>query len=146
MAIMAAFPLSLVVIISSIFFFIDIDILDFFSNCYYIFFTLPSKGTSNMPRTESSSAVSQEYLGFYYLSSAILFLGSSLGPQCKNGPGPQIIGPYSKVNHEHYKSKANPNIFFLKSSRGLSSSYIIFFFSTLLKKIYFMVFHVFFKN
>ena len=97
MTVMVAFPLSLVVILSSISFFIDIDILDFFPNCSYIFFTLPSKGTSNMPRTESSLAVSQEYLGFYYLSSAILFLGSSLGPQCRNGSGPQIIGPHSSL-------------------------------------------------
>ena len=92
MTVIAAFPLSLVVILSSVSFFIDIDILDFFPNCSYIFFALPSRGTSNMPRTESSSAVSQDYLDFYYLSLAILFLGSSLGPQCKNGLGPQYIG------------------------------------------------------
>ena len=92
-----SFPLSLVVILSSVFFFIDIDILDFFPNCSYIFFALPSRGTSNMPRTETSSAVSQDYLDFYYLSSAILLLGSSLGPQCKNGSGPQIIDRKSVV-------------------------------------------------
>ena len=95
MAVIAAFPLSLVVMLYSVSFFIDIDILDFFPNCSYIFFILPSRGTSNMPRTESSSAVSQDYSDFYYLSSAMLFLGSSLGPQCKNGPGPQIIGPHN---------------------------------------------------
>ena len=54
-AVMAAFPLSLVVILFSVSFFIDIDILDFFPNCSYIFFALPLKGTSSMPRTESSS-------------------------------------------------------------------------------------------
>ena len=48
-----------------------------------------------MPRTESSSVVSQDYLGFYYLFSAITFLGSGLGPQHKNGPGPQISGPHT---------------------------------------------------
>ena len=64
----------------------------------YLFFALPSRGTLNMPRTESSSAVSQDYLDFYYLSSAILFLGSSLGPQCINGSGPQIIGPHNKYS------------------------------------------------
>ena len=87
MAVMAAYSLSLVVILSSVSFFIDIDILDFFPDYSYIFFALPSRGTSNMPRTESSSAVSQDYLDLYYLSLAILFLGSSLGSQCKNGTG-----------------------------------------------------------
>ena len=95
MAVRAAFPLSLVVILSSVPFSIDLDILDFFLNCSYTVFALPSRGTSDMPRTESSSAVSQDYLDFYYLSSAITFLGSGLGPQCKNGPGPQIIGPHN---------------------------------------------------
>ena len=46
-----------------------------------------------MPRAESSSAMSQDYLDFYYTSSAILFFSSGLVPQCKNEPGPQIIGP-----------------------------------------------------
>ena len=35
MAVMTAFPLSLVVILSSVPFSIDIDILDFFQNCSY---------------------------------------------------------------------------------------------------------------
>ena len=95
MAVMAAFPLSLVVILSSVSYSIDIDILDFFPNCSYTVFALPSKGTSDMPMTESSSAVSQDYLDLYYPSSTIPFLGSGLGPQCKNGPGPQIIGPHN---------------------------------------------------
>ena len=95
MAIRAAFPLSLVVILSSAPFSIDLDILDFFPNCSYTAFALPSRETSDMPRTESSSDVSQDYLDFYYLSSAITFLGSGLGPQRKNGPGPQIIGPHN---------------------------------------------------
>ena len=93
MAVRAAFPLSLVVL-SSAPFSIDLDILDFFPNCSYTFFALPSRETSDMPRTESSSAVSQGYLDFYYLSSAITFIGSGLGPQRKNGPGRQIIGPH----------------------------------------------------
>ena len=91
----AAFPLSLVVILSSVPFSIDLDILDFFPNCSYTIFALPSRDTSDMPRTESSSAASQDYLDFCYPSSAIPFLGSGLGPQCKNGPGPQIIGPHN---------------------------------------------------
>ena len=95
MAVMAAFPLSLVVILSSIPLSIDLDILDFFPNCSYTVFALPSRETSDMPRTESSSAVSQNYLDFYYLSSAITFIGSGLGPQCKNGSGPQVIGPHN---------------------------------------------------
>ena len=95
MAVMTAFPLSLVVILSSVSFSIDIDILDFFPNCSCTAFALSSRGTSDMPRTESSSAVSQDYLDFYYLFSAITFIGSGLEPQCKNGPGPQIIGPHN---------------------------------------------------
>ena len=41
-----------------------------------------------------------------------------------------------EVNHEHYKRNANPNIFFWKPSRGMSSSCVIFFSSTLLIYIY----------
>ena len=96
MAVMTAFPLSLVVVLSSVPLSIDIDILGFFfQNCSYTVLTLFFRGTSDMPRIESSSAVSQDYLDFYYLSSAITFLGLGLGPQRKNGPGPQIIGPHS---------------------------------------------------
>ena len=95
MAVMAAFPLSFVVILSSVSSSIDIDILDFFLNCSYTVFALSSKEISDMSRTESSSAVSQDCLDFYYPSSAIPLLGSSLGPQCKNEPRPQIIGPHN---------------------------------------------------
>ena len=94
MVVMAAFPLSLVVVLSSVSFSIDIDILDFFPNCSYTDLALSFRGTSDMPRTELSSVMSQEYLDFYYPSSAIPLLGSGLGPQCKNGPGPQVIGPH----------------------------------------------------
>ena len=69
--------------------------LDLFPYYSYTVFALSSKGTLDMPRTESFSAVSQDYLDFYYPSSAIPFLSSGLGPQCKNGPGPQIIGPHT---------------------------------------------------
>ena len=95
MAVMAAFPLSLVVILSSVPFSIDLDILDFFQNCSYTVLALSFRGISDMPRTELSSTMSQDYLDFYYTSSAIPLLGSGLGPQCKNGPGPQILGPYN---------------------------------------------------
>ena len=98
MAIMAAFPLSLVVILSSVLFFIDIDILGFSQNCSYTVLALSVKGTSDMPRTELSLAMFQDYLDFYYTSSAIPLLGSGLGPQCKNGPGPQILGPHRSIN------------------------------------------------
>ena len=37
-----------------------------------------------------------------------------------------------EINHENYKSNTNPNIYFLKPSRNMNSSYVIFF-STLLK-------------
>ena len=102
MAVMTAFPLSLIVILSSVPCSIDIDILDFFPNCSYTVFVLSSRGTSNMPRTESSSAVSQECLDLYYPSSAIPILGSGLGPQCKNGPGPQIIGSHNSPSKSCY--------------------------------------------
>ena len=95
MAVMAAFPLSLVVILSSVPFSINIDILDFSQNCSYTVLALSFTGTSDMPRTELSSTISQDYLDFYYTSSAIPLLGSGLGPQCKNGLGPQIIGPHN---------------------------------------------------
>ena len=88
MAVMAAFPLSLVVILSSVSFSIDIDILDFFPNCSYTVFALPSRGTSDMPRTESFSAMSQDYLDFYYTSSA-----RALDPNVKMGQGHKLLGP-----------------------------------------------------
>ena len=102
MAVRAAFPLSLVVILSSVPLSIDLDILYFFPNFSYTVFALPSRETSDMPRTESSSAVSQNHLDFYYLSSAITFLGSGLGLQCKNGPGLQVIGPHNSPSKACY--------------------------------------------
>ena len=42
-----------------------------------------------------------------------------------------------EVNHEYYKSNANPNIYiyiFLKSNRSMSSSYVILLSSALFKK------------
>ena len=107
MAVMAVFPLSLVIILSNVPFSINIDILGFSQNYFYTALALSFKGTSDMPRTELSSAMSQDYLDFYYTSSAIPLLGSGLGPQCKNGPGPQILGPHSS------------NVNFLKGSCNL---------------------------
>ena len=93
MAVMAAFPLSFVAILSSGPFSINADILGFFRNRSYIVLALSFKRATGMPRTESSSAMSQDYLDFYYTSSVVSLLGSGLGPQYKNGPGSQIIGP-----------------------------------------------------
>jgi len=59
-----------------------------------------------MPRTESSSAMSQDYLNFYYTFSAVSLLDSGLGPQCKNEPGPQIIGLhifYYEIDYLYYQ-------------------------------------------
>ena len=95
MAVMAAFPLSFVVILSRGPFSINADILDFSQNCSYTVLTLSFKRASGMPRTESSSTMSQGYLDFYYLSSAISLLGSGLRSQCKSGSGPQIIRPHN---------------------------------------------------
>ena len=75
-----------------------------------------------MPRTESSSAESQGYLDFYYLSSAITFLGSGLGPQCKNGTGPQIIGPHSN------QIKIFNNLEIIGEEDKYKKNYINFFF------------------
>ena len=88
MAVRAAFPLSLVVILSSALVFIDLDILDFFPNCSYTIFALPSRETSDMPRTELSSAESQDYLDFYYLFSA-----RALGPNVKMGQSHKLLDP-----------------------------------------------------
>ena len=80
MAVMAAFPLSFVAILSKGPLSINADILGFSQNRFYTVLALSSKRTSGMPRTESSSAMSQGYLDFYYMSSAIYHLSSGLGP------------------------------------------------------------------
>ena len=96
MAVMAAFPLSFVTILSRSSFSINADILGFSQNCSYTVLALSFRRAFGMPRTESSSAMSQGYLDFYYMSSVISLLGLGLGSQCKSGPGPQIIGPHRK--------------------------------------------------
>ena len=50
MAVIAAFPLSLVVVLSSVPFPINIDILGFSQNCSCTALALSFKGTSDMPR------------------------------------------------------------------------------------------------
>ena len=91
MAVMTAFPLSFVAILSKGPFSINVDILGFSQNCSYTVLTLSFRRVSEMPRTESSSAMSQGYLNFYYMFSAISLLGLGLGFQCKSGPESQII-------------------------------------------------------
>ena len=93
MAVMAAFPLSLVVILSRIPFSIDIDILDFFQYYSYTVLALSFRGTSDMPMTELSSAISQDYLDFYYTSSAIPSSARALGPNVKMGQDHKFLGP-----------------------------------------------------
>ena len=97
MVVMAAFPLSFVAILSRGHFSINADILDFSQNCSYTVLAISFRRASGMPRTESSSAMSQGYLDFYYMSSAISLLGSGLGSQCKSGPESQILGPHSDI-------------------------------------------------
>ena len=93
MVVRAAFLLSLVVILSSVPFSIDLDILDFFPNCSYTVFALHSKETLDMPMTKSSLAVSQDYLDFYYLFSTITFLGLGLGSKYKMGQSHKLLNP-----------------------------------------------------
>ena len=50
--------------LSSIPLFISTDILDFFQSYFYTIFALSSRETSVMPRSESSSTVSQGYFVF----------------------------------------------------------------------------------
>ena len=91
MAVRAAFPLSLVDILSSVPFSIDLDILDildFFPSCFYTIFALSSEETSDRPRTEPSSAVSQDYLVLYIFEEG--YSPPRLGPLDSprvNGPG-----------------------------------------------------------
>ena len=51
----------------------------FSQNCSFTVLALPFRRASGMPRTESSSAMYQGYLDFYYVSSVISHLGSGLG-------------------------------------------------------------------
>ena len=50
-----------------------------------------------------------------------------------------------KVNREHYKSNANPKIFFFKPSKGMNSSSVIFFSSILLRKRFILQFFMYFS-
>ena len=71
-----SFPWSFT--LSSIPFFIGTDILDFFSSCFYTIFAISSYEISDMPRTESSSAVSQCH--FVLILMLLGYNPSRLGP------------------------------------------------------------------
>ena len=60
----------------------------FFPKLFLYHFCPSFQGDLDMPRTESSSAVSQDYLDFYYLSSA-----RALGPNVKMGQGHKLLDP-----------------------------------------------------
>ena len=94
MAVMAAFLLSFVAILSRTPLSIDADLFGSSQNCSYAILVISFRNALGMPRTESSSAMYQNYLDFHSVFSAIPLLGSGLGSQCKSGPGPQIIGPH----------------------------------------------------
>ena len=98
MAVMAAFLLSFVAILSRTPLSIDADVFGSSQNCSYAVLVISFRDALGMPRIKSSSIMSQDYLDFYYRSLALSLLSSGLGPQCKNGPRLQIIGPHISVN------------------------------------------------
>ena len=79
-AVMAALPLSFVAILSRGPFSINADVFGSSQNCSYAVLALSFRSALGIPRTESSSAMSQGYLDFHCMSSAISLLGSGLGP------------------------------------------------------------------
>ena len=78
MAVMAAFLLSFVAILSRSPLSIDADMFDSSYNCFYAVLVISFRNALGMPRTESSSAVYQSYLNFHCVSSA-----QALGPDVK---------------------------------------------------------------
>ena len=80
MAVMAAFLLSFVAILSKAPLSINADVVGSSQNCSYAVLILSFRNALGMPRTESPSAMSQSYLDFHCVSSAIPLLSSSLGP------------------------------------------------------------------
>jgi len=88
--------LSLVAILSSTLISTGADILDFFPSCSYIISVLSFCGTSDMPRTDSSSVVFQG--GFVLVLTVLNHNPPRLGPFRPpriNGPGPQTNGPHN---------------------------------------------------
>ena len=80
MAVMAAFLLSFVAILSRAPLSINADMFGSSQNCSYAVLVISFRYVVGMPRTESSSAIYQSYLDFHCVSSAITLLGSGLGP------------------------------------------------------------------
>ena len=91
-AVIAAFPLSFVAILSRTHLSINADVFGSFQNCSYAVLALSFRSALGMPMIESSSATSQGYLDFHCRSSAISLLGSGFGPQCKVGQGHKFSG------------------------------------------------------
>ena len=90
---MAAFLLSFVAILPKTPLFIDADVFGSSQNCSYAVLALSFRSALRMPRTESSSAMSQGYLDFHYMPSAMSLLGLGLGPYYKVGQGHKFSGP-----------------------------------------------------
>ena len=80
MAVIAAFLLSFVVILSRAPLSINANVFGSSQNCSYAVFAISFRNALGMPRTESPSAMSQNYLDFHCVSSAIPLLSSGLGP------------------------------------------------------------------
>ena len=133
MAVMVAFPLSLVAILSSGPFSINVDILGFFQNCSYTVLALSFRRATGMPRTESFSAMSQDYLDFYYMSLAISLLGSGLGPQ-KMGQGHKLLGPTIFIITIKIYSCNNIDFVFYCSKNHLLVDWIFWIWTTLMGK------------
>ena len=88
--------LSLVAIPSSTLISTTTDTLDFFPSCSYVISVLSFCGTSDMPRTDSSSVVSQG--GSVLVLTVLGRNPPRLGPfrpSRINGPGPQTNGPHN---------------------------------------------------
>ena len=100
-AVMTAFPLSFVAILSRAPSSINADVFGSSQNCSYAVLAVSFRSALGMPRIESSLAMSQGYLDFHYKSSAISLLGSGLGPQCKVGQGHKSSSPTMAIGNLH---------------------------------------------
>ena len=94
MAVMAAFPLSLVVILSSVPFFIDIDILDFFSKTVPISFLPFLLGGPRICRGQNYPRLCLKTT-WTFITRPRLYPSSAraLGPNVKMGQDHKFLGP-----------------------------------------------------
>ena len=94
MTVMAAFPLSLVVILSSVPFFIDIDILDFFSQTVLIPFLPFLSGGSRICRGQNYPRLCLKTT-WTFITHPRLYPSSTraLGPNVKMGQDHKLLGP-----------------------------------------------------